>query len=63
MTKIEVRTEKVAAMLAKENGKPESMRELFLGESYNLLYFGDTKKFERLEKEYDQAHKKKKKAS
>lgn len=58
MTEIEVRTEKVATMLAKERGMPRAMRELMLAEAYDMLYFGDAKKFEALERAYDDANKK-----
>ena len=49
MTAIEKRTEKIAAYLAKERGFPEAMREMFLGEAYNLVYFGDKKRLKEIE--------------
>lgn len=47
---IEQRTTAIAKVMAKEKGLPVSMWELVLGDAYNLVYFGDPKELERIEK-------------
>lgn len=40
---IEVRTESIARLMAEDAGKPQAFWELFLGDAYQLVYFGDPK--------------------
>lgn len=45
----EKRTEAIAEIMCKERGLPVGMKELMLGEAYDLLFFGDEKELERIE--------------
>lgn len=49
MKEIEIRTEKIARYLAKQSGMGAGAMELFLGQAYQLIYFGDLEELKRIE--------------
>lgn len=56
----EKRTEAIARVMAKEAGHPCAMMELYLGDAYQLLFFGDKKELARIEAKIPKAKKRKK---